>query len=77
MQLFVNNLTNIDFSYLCPDRGLVGETWLVNIVLKGPIDPQGMVCDFGKVKKTLRTWLDATLTTAFSFRITLKPFKVT
>jgi 6-pyruvoyl-tetrahydropterin synthase len=61
MQLFVNNLTNIDFSYLCPDRGLVGETWLVNIVLKGPIDPQGMVCDFGKVKKTLRTWLDATL----------------
>lgn len=58
MRLFVDNLTNVDFSYLCPDRGLVGETWLANIELHGQLDEQGMVCDFGLVKKTLRKWLD-------------------
>jgi len=58
MQLFVNNLTNVDFSYFHPTRGLVGETWLASIVLDGELDSNGMVCDFGIVKKTLRTWLD-------------------
>ena len=58
MLLFVDNLTNVDFSYLCPQRGLLGETWLAHIELTGPLDSQGMVCDFGIVKKTLRQWLD-------------------
>jgi 6-pyruvoyl-tetrahydropterin synthase len=58
MHLFVDNLTNVDFSYLHPERGLVGETWLASIVLEGALDEQGMVCDFGIVKKTLRNWLD-------------------
>jgi 6-pyruvoyl-tetrahydropterin synthase len=58
MRLFVDNLTNIDFSYLCPERGLVGETWLANIELTGEPDQQGMICDFGVVKKQLRQWLD-------------------
>ncbi|WP_193166027.1 6-carboxytetrahydropterin synthase [Microbulbifer hainanensis] len=58
MHLFVDNLTNVDFSYLDHRRGLVGETWLANAVLDGALDEQGMVCDFGIVKKTLRHWLD-------------------
>ncbi|WP_346839264.1 6-carboxytetrahydropterin synthase [Microbulbifer sp. SAOS-129_SWC] len=58
MHLFVDNLTNVDFSYLDHQRGLVGETWLANAVLDGALDDQGMVCDFGIVKKTLRNWLD-------------------
>lgn len=61
MHLFVDNLTNVDFSYLHPTRGLVGETWLASIVLEGVLDEQGMVCDFGVVKKTVRNWLDATI----------------
>ncbi len=61
MHLFVDNLTNVDFSYLDPKRGLVGETWLASIVLEGALDQQGMVCDFGIVKKTLRNWLDNTI----------------
>ncbi len=61
MHLFVDNLTNVDFSYLDPKRGLVGETWLASIVLEGALDEQGMVCDFGIVKKTLRNWLDDTI----------------
>ncbi len=61
MRLFVDNLTNIDFSYLCPTRGLVGETWLAHIELTGELNHEGMVCDFGIVKKELRQWLDQTL----------------
>lgn len=58
MQLFVNQLTNVDFSYLDSQRCLVGETWLASASLLGALDHQGMVCDFGIVKKTLRNWLD-------------------
>ncbi len=58
MRLFVDNLINVDFSYLHPTRGLVGETWLASIELTGQLDDQGMVCDFGIVKKMLRKWLD-------------------
>ncbi|MBU3069903.1 6-carboxytetrahydropterin synthase [Aestuariicella sp. G3-2] len=58
MHLFVDNLTNVDFSYLHPQRGLLGETWLASTQLEGSLDHQGMVCDFGVVKKTLRNWLD-------------------
>ena len=61
MLLFVDNLTNVDFSFLDPDRGLLGETWLANIELHGELDEQGMVCDFGTVKKILRHWLDTEL----------------
>lgn len=61
MLLFVDNLTNVDFSYLHPERGLLGETWLAHIELSGALDAQGMVCDFGIVKKTVRNWLDTEL----------------
>ncbi len=61
MLLFVDNLTNVDFSFLDPQRGLLGETWLANVRLQGDLDEQGMVCDFGTVKKLLRHWLDTEL----------------
>jgi 6-pyruvoyl-tetrahydropterin synthase len=61
MLLFVDNLTNVDFSFLDPQRGLLGETWLANVCLHGELDEQGMVCDFGTVKKVMRHWLDTEL----------------
>lgn len=61
MLLFVDNLTNVDFSFLDPERGLLGETYLANIYLHGDLDEQGMVCDFGTVKKLVRHWLDTEL----------------
>ncbi|WP_226667040.1 6-carboxytetrahydropterin synthase [Microbulbifer aggregans] len=61
MHLFVDSLTNVDFSYLDHRRGIVGETWLANAALDGALDHQGMVVDFGIVKKTLRNWLDTEL----------------
>ena len=57
--LFVKQLTTIDFSFLCPDRGLVGETWLVDVILAGDLNDEGMVFDFSHVKKQIKVYTDS------------------
>ncbi|MCP3673917.1 MAG: hypothetical protein GY829_05545 [Gammaproteobacteria bacterium] len=57
-QLFINKLTNLDFSFLDPKRGLVGESWLIDIELTGTLNDQGMVLDFGIVKRLVRDYVD-------------------
>ena len=57
-RLFVEHLTVIDCAYLDAQRGLVGESWIVDLELEGELDDQGMVLDFGEVKKRLKKAVD-------------------
>lgn len=57
-RLFVDNLTVIDFAYLDRHRGLVGESWIVDIELAGDLNEAGMVFDFGHVKSTIKAHID-------------------
>lgn len=58
MQLFVDDLTVMDFSYLCPLRGMVGESWIVDVRLDGELNDESMIQDFSKVKKELKRLID-------------------
>lgn len=56
--LFVEQLTVIDCAFLDATRGLLGDSWIVDIALEGALDAQSMVLDFGQVKRRLKRAVD-------------------
>ncbi len=57
-KLFVNNLTIIDSSLLDPARGVVGESWRVDVELEGSLNQQGMILDFADIKHQVKQTID-------------------
>ena len=53
-RLFIEGVTGIDCGILDSSLGLIGQSWLVDLELNGPLNDQGMVIDFGVVKPALR-----------------------
>lgn len=56
--LFVERLTVLDFCFLDARRGLLGESWLLDVELTGRLDAEGMVLDFGDVKRQVKRHAD-------------------
>ncbi|MCE2572482.1 6-carboxytetrahydropterin synthase [Motilimonas eburnea] len=58
MKLFVKSLTVIDSSYLDSQRGMVGESYQVDVELDGRLNDQNMLLDFSLVKKQIKGIID-------------------
>jgi len=56
--LFVDNLTVIDFAYFHPQRGIVGESLILDVELFGELNNEGMLFDFSFVKKRIKSCVD-------------------
>jgi len=56
--LFVDNLTVIDFAYFHPNRGIVGESLIMDVELFGELNDEGMLFDFSFVKKRIKSCVD-------------------
>jgi len=56
--LFVDNLTVIDFSYFDSERGIVGESLILDVKLFGDLNDEGMLFDFSFVKKRIKSCVD-------------------
>ncbi|MEZ8101496.1 6-pyruvoyl trahydropterin synthase family protein [Vibrio bivalvicida] len=58
MNLFVRDLTVIDSSYICEHRGVVGDSWILDVTMSGELNEMSMVLDFGRVKKQIKQLVD-------------------
>lgn len=76
-RLFVDHLTVLDFSYFHPQRGIVGESWIVDVELDGELNEEGMVFDFGHVKKLLKAALDSGMDHTLVLPVTLPNLTIT
>jgi 6-pyruvoyl-tetrahydropterin synthase len=57
--LFLQKFTVLDYAFLCPERGIQGDSLDVSVEVTGELDHQGFVMDFGRVKKILKAEVDA------------------
>jgi 6-pyruvoyl-tetrahydropterin synthase len=59
--IFLNDITKVDCALFDASKGVVGQTWLVDVALGGPLGPNGFVFDFSLLKKMVREVLKGTL----------------
>ncbi len=52
--LFMRDVTRIDCAIWDPARGMIGESWYMDVELTGALDENGFVYDFSHLKQLLR-----------------------
>ncbi|MCZ8498713.1 6-carboxytetrahydropterin synthase [Vibrio lentus] len=56
--IYARDLTVIDSSYICEHRGVVGDSWILDVTMSGELNEMSMVLDFSKVKKRIKQLVD-------------------
>lgn len=59
--VFVDQITVLDCACLDSARGLIGESWMVDVSLSGELNQEDMVIDFGQMKRLIKQILDETI----------------
>lgn len=59
--IFVKNISTLDFAVFDPSLGIVGHSWHVDVTIKGSLDDNGFVYDFGILKGLVKAGLDSTI----------------
>ena len=54
LNVYIENVNNLDCAILIPDKGPVGQSWLVSLKITGSVQESGFVCDFQDVKTLAR-----------------------
>jgi len=75
--LFVDHLSTIDFSYLDAQRGVVGESLIIDIELKGELNDEGMIYDFSHIKSIIKQKIDETIDHQFVIPSQLDSINIT
>ena len=56
--LFYRHATVLDYAYLDKHRGVVGNSYWVDVTFFGPLDGDGVLYDFGHAKKKVKEVID-------------------
>jgi 6-pyruvoyl-tetrahydropterin synthase len=65
-QIFLKNIVSLDFCYATP-KNLTGLSLLVDVVIEGDVNANGMVIDFAHVKKLIKS-----VTSSFDHKVVAK-----
>jgi len=57
LSIFLENFDHIDSAFLHPNDGLFGKTLAFDCTMKGPVNHNGFIVDFGWVKKAVKEYL--------------------
>ena len=59
--IFLNDITTIDCAIFDPSKGVLGQSWSINVTLTGNLGQNGFVFDFSHLKKLVRQVLKSSV----------------